>query len=97
MEVTSFIVVPYATCLLEGFVYQLTCHIRGLPDPVIIFQHDNIPLTCINCSTTDSVKAITTSILEVNASSSRVGGTYNCRANNNPNIFRNLPLVFCSK
>ena len=97
VEVISFTIVPYAGCLLEGFVYQLTCHIRGLPDPIITFQHDNIPVTCINCSSTDSIKAITTSILEVNASSPNVGGTYNCRANNDPNIFRNLPLVFCSK
>ena len=96
VEVISFYINPY-NCFLENTISKLTCIVRGLPDPIITFQHDNTLLPCINCSTTNSITAITTSILEVDATSSDVGGNYNCRANNDPNIFRNLPLVFCSK
>ena len=96
MEIISFDISPY-NCLLENTISKLTCVVRGLPDPIITFQHDNIPLPCINCSITNNTTAITTSILEVDVTSSDVSGDYNCRANNDPNIFRNLPLVFCSK
>ena len=83
------------SCLLENTVSRFTCIVRGLPEPSITFFKDNTPLTCINCNTTNSITAITTSILEVNATSSDVGGDYRCRANGiDSNV---LSRVFCSK
>ena len=83
-------------CLLENTVSNLTCIARGLPEPSITFFKDNTLIPCIDCSTTNSITAITTSILEVDATSPDVGGTYLCRANGNI-VSNDLTRVFCSK
>ena len=83
------------SCLLQNTVSRFTCIVRGLPEPSITFLKNNALLPCISCSTTNSITAITTSILEVNATSSDVGGDYHCRANGiDSNV---LSRVFCSK